>query len=720
MVVNKEGDLELYAVHDAPKSTAWSPRGDLAIAAGLSCRILEGSRNDDNSDELLPSSSSHLGHSANGNGATTNENDSRSRQEPILRGRRKHTKTEPVVAPPPAPLPSKNIPLFGRGDEEGFPALGSSLSPVRDTGANGTAKKEHGDSQETGRVAGRNQTHSTSRARRSGGSTRKGVSLVVESDISMVMKRRVLRGYGLSEPQHNMDIVRLYDPPNHRTHMLVDLWAWIYHSHEYLCVPKSVLYGYDFEYRGLLDIWEGFQPAAENPDILPLNPYFDGQQYHDRRLVDELHGNFQAALGALSARRMGDRPWKPTVVTTKGLQRQIALQLLGWSLREDELASTLSRWEREGEISRVACWLVFTKQYTKAISLLMKSDDEAHCMLSGTVAALIPPHASRSTELREHYERLIVRLQDPYLRAMLTHLALNDWSEVLQEESLPFRERLAIAFLFLDDKAISSYLHRCLNRALSQGDIDGIIVPGLSGKSGLDILQGYVDRTGDIQTAAILGSYVCPPKNLLLARATLLERRVQRWVEGYQDLLDGFKLFHHRVGFDIERGQVALGKRGGTVAGDWVPRQILIRCNYCNKPVVPDGSGGGIGAEVQHNGRDAAREADLLYSHTKDPGKTNRSVGGKNEQNVKAAKRTVTTRDLARTYIGTVKVVGQKTTVKMPFETPSTVVKDITMDVERPAATRTGKPQTRGKRKVVQSSTAPVCARCGTCHILWE
>ncbi|KAG5641015.1 hypothetical protein DXG03_006376 [Asterophora parasitica] len=183
---------------------------------------------------------------------------------------------------------------------------------------------------------------------------------------------------------------------------------------------------------------------------------------------------------------------------------------------------------------------------------------------------------------------------------------------------------------------------------------------------------------------------------------------------------------------------------------------------------------------------------------TIDPGKTKRSVRGKKERNVKAAKRTVTARYLARTYIGTMKVVGQKTTVKIvgtrqkylqfiafslanvdqlstespahghtmvytcmgcntsrripappvlstgqglaasqnvmssdpasgPFETPSTVVEDITMDVERPAATSTGKPHKRGKRKVVQSRVPPLFARdvghvvfCGNDKVVTE
>ncbi|KAG5641266.1 hypothetical protein DXG03_005589 [Asterophora parasitica] len=159
--------------------------------------------------------------------------------------------------------------------------------------------------------------------------------------------------------------------------------------------------------------------------------------------------------------------------------------------------------------------------------------------------------------------------------------------------------------------------------------------------------------------------------------------------------------------------------------------------------------------------------------------------GMKGMKDAKAAKRTVTARDLSRTYIDTMKIVGQKTTVKIDpavkrtlckgcnltlipgstasvrvkkspvhghtmvytctacntsrripappvlsaqgltatqsvissasastaFETPSTTIDDITMDVEHPPATSAGKSRTRGKRKSVQSRLPPLFVR---------
>jgi len=182
---------------------------------------------------------------------------------------------------------------------------------------------------------------------------------------------------------------------------------------------------------------------------------------------------------------------------------------------------------------------------------------------------------------------------------MLTHLALNDWSEVLEEDSLPFRERLAIAFQFLDDKAVTSYLRRCLDRAISKGDIDALIVPGLKSKAGMDLLQGYIDRTGDIQSAAILGSYVSLPVNpgsinRHRGGTNVVQMRVGKWVEGYRDLLDGFRMFHTRVSFDIERGQVALENSrlvavlhsASKVIGS--QSKFSFDATIANKPVTPE------------------------------------------------------------------------------------------------------------------------------------
>ncbi|OAX42463.1 hypothetical protein K503DRAFT_779882 [Rhizopogon vinicolor AM-OR11-026] len=207
---------------------------------------------------------------------------------------------------------------------------------------------------------------SSSRVRRS----TRSVSQVIEDDISMMMRRRAIRGYGLVSAKHNAQVLQ-QDPYLDTT--LSELWAWIHR------------------------LWEGFAPL---PQVLD---------------------------GIL------------TVPTT---------------------------WEKDGRLSRAACWLVFTRQYPRALELLMRSDDEMHNLMSAPLAALIPSAGGTpSNELRDYTERLLVS---------------KDWFKVLEEELLSLRERLAIAFQFSEDKALSSYLRRTIDRACTRGNIEGLIIAGES------------------------------------------------------------------------------------------------------------------------------------------------------------------------------------------------------------------------------------------------
>ncbi len=209
-------------------------------------------------------------------------------------------------------------------------------------------------------------------------------------------------------------------------------------------------------------------------------------------------------------------------------------------------------------------------------------------MMSGMLAALNPSAGAgaggggglRNAELREHCERLIIRLQDPYLRVMLTHLTVNDdWSEVLQEDTIPLRERLAIAFQFLGDKELTAYLRRIVQRGAQHGEIETLLVSGLT-PQGMDILQTYLDTSGDIQTVALLA---------VLNPARARDKRVERWLDAYRDLLDSWKLFHYRCQLDIDRGRILNDaiQQGEVTPFRWTKPEIILRCNFCNKALTP-------------------------------------------------------------------------------------------------------------------------------------
>ncbi|KAH8822890.1 hypothetical protein DL96DRAFT_1671122 [Flagelloscypha sp. PMI_526] len=492
MVVNYDGDLELYAIYDTPKQLNWSTRGDFSIGVQTSHRIFPG----------LPQTT-----------------DMKSPPDPsVLQSKSlSHIVTpQPVQQTPPV--------LFGRGDKEGFPALGHPptpdfspaplkmrvYSPSNLQQYNGLKAGSSGPPSSapkginTPRFNGSGDARSLSRGRKraEGGVSGKhakqqmrGVLGVVQGDISMTMKRRALEGYGLSNPLHNALIT------TDEEGMLSDLWTWMAHASDFLCLPISRINGYDFAHVGVIGIWEGFTPNASL------------ERSGHNNTATPSDDTFQHALIALATRK-GNKLWKPSIPTARAVNRQVALQLCGWNLVEEEFTKDIRRWEKEGKISRAAV-------------------------------------------LASFYEAILTFVP------ILTHLTSGEWSQILEEEIFPLKERLAIALQFVDDKGLTSYLRRCTDRAASQGYIDSLVITGLT-KRGLDILQGYIDHTGDAQTAAILGSFV---------HETKMSSR-----DGNRDMLDGMKLFHHRVGFDIERGQIV---NDAMQSGDFV-----IRCGFCSKSVL--------------------------------------------------------------------------------------------------------------------------------------
>ncbi|KAL5528601.1 hypothetical protein ACEPAF_7737 [Sanghuangporus sanghuang] len=604
VVVSKEGDIEMHEMHDAPKHTIWSSRGDLALGAGTHFRIFPGYYDNgpppepwelmgnledgEHVDAKVLHDDGSRPQSRNGyDGRRTARQSRRDDNKSSLRASSLITTKKSVGrAFGPAAIRGyaldKSTSRGAEAEQSGSDSVAMPAKSVLD--AANASRSIHNDN-----VSG-------ARAR----NLYKSAPSIIETDISMVMRSRVLRGYGLFSPQNNVECVSSEIGIDSN---LSELWSWLNHSKYLLAFGSSKIHGFDFSYQGILGIWNGLEVTASqevvsilegldlaspsessSSTLVGMGPISDAgpslrshfSSRRNRKAGDGFHGNYSAALNMLNSRSHLDKSmWKPTIHTDKTQQRRLALALCDWKIGEDEIL----RWEKEDKHSQAACWLLFTNQGARAIEVLMKSKNESHHMFSGTIAALLQSGTpSRNHELQVHYERLIEKLQDPHERIMLSYIVFNDWTDVLEEEQLPLRERLAIALRFLDDKELTSYLRRVAEDYKSKGRIEGLIVTGLT-MLGLDLLQNYVDINGDVQTAALLSSYVSPGR--------LKDARAECWLDAYRDLLDEWKLYHHRCQLDIDRGKIL---QEGILHGDfapmeWVKKQFLIRCNFCNKVV---------------------------------------------------------------------------------------------------------------------------------------
>lgn len=202
-----------------------------------------------------------------------------------------------------------------------------------------------------------------------------------------------------------------------------------------------------------------------------------------------------------------------------------------------------------------------------------------------------------------------------YLRALCEFLLKVGSSEVsdqiLGNKELSLSDRVAFACRFLEGKDLKAFLAKCIDVCQSTGDIEGLVVSGLS-KDGIKILQSFVDRHADIQTAALVVSRSVLPPDWTYERRSCIE-----WVESYRSLLNTWQMWQSRAMFDVDRaealrnmkvktegmavggGQKAVSfqsrrlpnpnRRQGPRSTDpdlaIIPAQLDARCNYCSAPL---------------------------------------------------------------------------------------------------------------------------------------
>lgn len=140
-----------------------------------------------------------------------------------------------------------------------------------------------------------------------------------------------------------------------------------------------------------------------------------------------------------------------------------------------------------------------------------------------------------------------------YLRGLcrfLMTIGVNDGlDEVLGDTHLSLSDRVAFACRFLELDELRSFLLRCIASCQDDGNVEGLIITGMD-KQGIQLLQSYVDRYGDVQTAALVSSRVILPMGWSNERLVCLE-----WLEVYRGLLNTWQMWQSRAMFDVDRAE---------------------------------------------------------------------------------------------------------------------------------------------------------------------
>ncbi|KAF4794273.1 WD repeat-containing protein mio [Turdus rufiventris] len=256
-------------------------------------------------------------------------------------------------------------------------------------------------------------------------------------------------------------------------------------------------------------------------------------------------------------------------------ERSLALQLCGWIKKGTDLdvEPFLNSLEQEGDWERAAAVALFNLDIRRAIQILNKgaSSGKGDLNLNVVAMALSGYTDEKNSLWREMCSTLRLQLNNPYLCAMFAFLTSESGSYdgVLYENNVAVRDRVAFACKFLNDAQLNRFIEKLTNEMKEAGNLEGILLTGLT-KDGVDLMESYVDRTGDVQTASYCMLQGSPSD-------VLKDERVQYWIENYRNLLDAWRFWHKRAEFDIHRSK--LDPSSKPLA------QVFVSCNFCGKSI---------------------------------------------------------------------------------------------------------------------------------------
>lgn len=368
---------------------------------------------------------------------------------------------------------------------------------------------------------------------------------IMATDICATMYRRATAGYGVDATRNVTVVSALL--------ALRSTWRWLELTKAALDARSAVHDSVDLGYVGVLAMWRG---AAE----------LEGQA---RGPISD--ATVAAAVRAMA--RANDRSAGLTVYDggDRRVQRQLCLEVCGWSFTAAELDARLEQLASTGHEAKAAAWAVFHGDVGRAASILAQSSSERLRVMAAAVSA--GAHGSGDAEWRAQCRRLAADLDCAYLRAIFAYVADRDWWDVLDEHAVPLRERVGVAVRFLADRDLAVYLARVSDHVVARGDLEGLVLTGLTPR-GIDLLQLYVDRTGDVQTAALMAQYAVP--------RYFVDERVTHWTDCYRELLNLWTLFRIRAHFDVGRMRNSR-TASGVVSMRPPPRQVFLQCGRCNK-----------------------------------------------------------------------------------------------------------------------------------------
>jgi hypothetical protein len=389
---------------------------------------------------------------------------------------------------------------------------------------------------------------------------------------------RCRRGY-LWDWQKNLKIVG-------GNWQLERLWKTFGHVQEMAANNGMVAESMDLSYVGVAGIW------TEDVNLGP-----------GRKLAPVVAG-IKETIDALNTSR--DLPEFEGERTDYPKHRQLCLAICGWRFTADSLEAECQDLIDRGFYYQAIVQATLHNDRHLALNLLRTLIRSGTLQNIGLIALLASDTINAAQ--REMCLWMAADTSDTALKALLTFLSEGDWRDVIKTTYLHLGYRVALGLRYLNDTELSGFIASETARAVKNGDPEGILLTGISSMQSMDLMQTYISKTSDLQTAVLVTAVTNP--------VYLADPRWEMWKEIYFEQMQRWRLFPQRVQFVVQHSAMARSRDGKSLLNP-PPAQISLRCNHCQAPLA------------RHDGRQP-----LLFGEVRGPPTT--AGGGAATKNVRA------------------------------------------------------------------------------------
>lgn len=395
---------------------------------------------------------------------------------------------------------------------------------------------------------------------------------LLQKDIRVIMKSRALLGYGL-DPVNTVAMIDGSKTLQNNAYIR-NTWRWLAIAKSSVDDGTMVSGDLDLGYEGVLGIWNGLNGISNQNRFTEENILTDQQLDKEMEKIIKLRRKQKRSQGN-----------KGTInrfsSSSKSIQRKLCLILSGWDLSPNDLEEKYSTIIQSENYEKAAAWAVFFGDIPKAVEILGSAKKERLRLIATAIAGYMAyKDESGNNAWRQQCRRMASELEDPYLRVIFAFIADNDWWDILYEPAISLRERLGVALRFLNDYDLTRFLERTASTVIENGELEGLILTGIT-PSGIDLLQSYVNKTSDVQSAAMISIFGCP--------RYFRDERVDEWVQTYREMLNSWEIFTMRAKFDCTRTKLSRTS-GDQIRSRPKPRQVYMQCVNCKKNINDRGS----------------------------------------------------------------------------------------------------------------------------------